>query len=71
MSSTDTRIRYIRAQVANTGLYPDKIARPDTDGFMNYGIRKRNGWFIFMILAVVIIGLGWTAKPLARASRFH
>lgn len=68
MSNTDTRIQYIRAQVANTGMDPDEITGSWMEGFGNYGIRKKNGWFMFLVLAVVIIGLGWTAKPLARAS---
>lgn len=58
MSSTNTRINYIRAQVAETGLSPDKI-----EGYGNYGIRKENGWYMFMVLAVVIIGLGWIQQP--------
>jgi hypothetical protein len=59
MSSTDTRINYIRAQVAETGRDPDQI-----EGYGNYGIRKENGWIIFLVLAVVIIGLGWIKSPM-------
>ncbi len=59
MSSTDTRINYIRARVAESGISPDQI-----EGYGNYGIRKQNGWYMFLALAVVIIGLGWIRKPL-------
>jgi hypothetical protein len=59
MSSTDTRMTYIRAQVAETGLSPDQI-----EGYGNYGIRKENGWYMFLVLAVLIIGIGWIRKPL-------
>jgi hypothetical protein len=59
MSNTNTRINYIRAQVAGTGRDPDQI-----EGYGNYGIRKENGWYIFVVLAMVIIGLGWIRKLL-------
>ncbi len=59
MSNTDTRINYIRSQVAETGLSPDQI-----EGYGNYGIRKENGWYMFLVLAVLIIGIGWIRKPL-------
>jgi len=69
MSNTDTRIQYIRAQVANTGINPDEIINGDlTEEFGNYGIRKKNGWFMFLVLAVVVIGLTWVGKPMARTS---
>lgn len=66
MSSTNTRIQYIRAQVATTGMKPDEIVE-NTEGFDNYGIRKENGWIMFLGLAIVIIGLTWIGKPMARA----
>ena len=66
MSSTDMRIQYIRAQAAATGKEPGEIEE-NTEGFDNYGIRKENGWVMFLGLAVVIIGLTWVGKPMARA----
>jgi hypothetical protein len=61
-------MQYIRAQVANTGVAPDEIINGGLmEGFGNYGIRKKNGWFMFLVLAVVVVGLTWVGKPLARA----
>lgn len=56
MSDTDTRIQYIKSQVATTGMDPSQIEGYESN---NNSIRKTNGWIIFLVLAVVIITLGW------------